>query len=80
LGYGAAHVPSTLLTMKFGARWWYGTMTISWGIVATAAAAIKNRNGLIVQRLLLGVAEAGGWFGYVCEAHRGRGGGGFGFG
>jgi hypothetical protein len=60
LGYGAAHVPSTLLTMKFGARWWYGTMVIAWGIVATSAAAIKDRNGLIVQRFLLGVTEAGG--------------------
>jgi NAD/NADP transhydrogenase alpha subunit len=59
LGYGVAHVPSTCVTMQLGARWWYGCMTISWGIVATAAAAIKDRTGLVVQRFLLGVAEAG---------------------
>lgn len=34
-------------------------MTIAWGIVATAAAAIRNRTGLVVQRFFLGVAEAG---------------------
>jgi fucose permease len=59
LGYGVAHVPSTFLTMKLGARWWYGGMTVAWGIVATAAAAITNRTGLVVQRLFLGITEAG---------------------
>lgn len=52
-------MPSTCVTMQLGARWWYGCMTISWGIVATAAAAIKNRTGLVVQRFLLGITEAG---------------------
>lgn len=61
LGYGVAHVPSTCATMRLGARWWYGGMTIAWGIVATAAAAIKNRTGLVVQRFFLGVAEAGAY-------------------
>lgn len=59
LGYGVGHVPSTFATMRFGARWWYAGMTIAWGIVATCAAAITNRDGLIVQRLLLGLTEAG---------------------
>lgn len=60
LGYGVAHVPSTCVTMQLGARWWFGTMTIAWGIVATSAAAITNRTGLVLQRLLLGITEAGG--------------------
>jgi hypothetical protein len=45
--------------MKLGARWWYGGMTVAWGIVATAAAAINSRTGLVVQRLFLGITEAG---------------------
>jgi hypothetical protein len=59
LGYGVAHVPSTCATMQLGARWWFGTMTIAWGIVATSAAAIRSRTGLVLQRLLLGITEAG---------------------
>jgi hypothetical protein len=59
LGYGVAHVPSTFLTMQLGARWWYGGMTMSWGIVAACAAAIHNRAGLVAQRFFLGITEAG---------------------
>jgi hypothetical protein len=59
LGYGVAHVPSTFLTMQLGARWWYGGMTMSWGIVAACAAAITNRAGLVAQRFFLGITEAG---------------------
>lgn len=59
LGYGVAHVPSTCATMQLGARWWFGAMTIAWGIVATSAAAIRSRTGLVLQRLLLGITEAG---------------------
>eukprot|EP00878_Enallax_costatus_P014248 GHUV01014903.1.p1 GENE.GHUV01014903.1~~GHUV01014903.1.p1 ORF type:complete len:424 (+),score=46.11 GHUV01014903.1:395-1666(+) len=59
LGYGIAHLPSTFVTMRLGARWWYSTITVAWGIVATCGALITNRTGLCIQRLLLGVAEAG---------------------
>lgn len=59
LGYGVAHIPSTFLTMRLGARWWYSTMTLSWGIVATSAAAIQDRTGLVLQRFFLGITEAG---------------------
>lgn len=59
LGYGVAHVPSTFLTMRIGARWWYSSITIAWGIVALCAAAIQDRTGLCLQRFFLGVAEAG---------------------
>lgn len=60
LGYGLAHIPSAFMTMQLGARWWYGGMTIAWGIVGTCAAAIQTRAGLAVQRFFLGVTEAGG--------------------
>lgn len=59
LGYGVAHMPSTFATMRLGARWWYSSITVAWGIAATGAAAVRGRAGLCVQRFLLGVAEAG---------------------
>jgi hypothetical protein len=58
-GYGVAHVPSTFVTMRCGARWWYSSMTIGWGIVATSAALINSRKGLFLQRFFLGITEAG---------------------
>lgn len=59
LGYGIAHLPSTFLTMRLGARWWYSSITIAWGILATCGAFIVDRTSLCIQRFLLGVAEAG---------------------
>ncbi|WIA31173.1 hypothetical protein OEZ86_001180 [Tetradesmus obliquus] len=59
LGYGIGHVPSTFVTMRCGARWWYSSITIAWGVVATCAALIHNRTGLFLQRFFLGITEAG---------------------
>lgn len=59
LGYGIAHLPSTFVTMRLGARWWYSSLTVAWGIVATCGALITDRSGLCIQRFMLGVAEAG---------------------
>lgn len=71
LGYGLAHLPSTCVSMQLGSRWWFGGMTIAWGVVATSAAAIKDRTGLVVQRFFLGVAEAGGCEGQTVDKRRG---------
>uniref|UniRef100_A0A383W9P8 Major facilitator superfamily (MFS) profile domain-containing protein n=1 Tax=Tetradesmus obliquus TaxID=3088 RepID=A0A383W9P8_TETOB len=57
--YGIGHVPSTFVTMRCGARWWYSSITIAWGVVATCAALIHNRTGLFLQRFFLGITEAG---------------------
>ncbi|KAI8465365.1 MAG: major facilitator superfamily domain-containing protein [Monoraphidium minutum] len=59
LGYGIAHLPSAFMTMRLGARWWYSSITIAWGIVASCAAAIRSTAGLCAQRFFLGIAEAG---------------------
>jgi hypothetical protein len=45
--------------MRCGARWWYSSITIAWGVVATCAALIHNRTGLFLQRFFLGITEAG---------------------
>ncbi|KAF8068182.1 abaQ [Scenedesmus sp. PABB004] len=59
LGYGVAHVPSAFMTMRYGARWWYSSITVAWGVVATCGAVIRSRAGLCLQRFFLGVTEAG---------------------
>lgn len=58
--------------MRLGARWWYSTMTLSWGIVATSAAAIQDRTGLVLQRFFLGITEAGAACRWLYVGVRGR--------
>ncbi|WIA31251.1 hypothetical protein OEZ86_001249 [Tetradesmus obliquus] len=60
LGYGVAMVPSTYLTMLYGAKW-YAAITVAWGVVAACCAFVTSRAGFFATRLLLGLAEAGAW-------------------
>eukprot|EP00775_Hariotina_reticulata_P006565 gene6565-6793_t len=58
LSYGLGMVPSTFMTMKYGAVW-FGFITISKGTISACSALMVNRVGLFVLRFLLGLAEAG---------------------
>jgi MFS family permease len=60
LGYGACILPSTFMTIKYGARRWVGCMTIITGAIGMCHALISDRQGFYVLRMLLGAAEAGG--------------------
>jgi len=59
IGYFVFEVPSNLAMARFGARKWLARIAITWGIVATATAAVQGPGSLYVMRILLGVAEAG---------------------
>ncbi|WP_329577605.1 MFS transporter [Streptomyces sp. NBC_01361] len=59
VGYFICEVPSNLAMARFGARKWLARIAITWGIVATATAAVQGPTSLYVMRILLGVAEAG---------------------
>ena len=59
IGYFVFEVPSNLALARFGARKWLARIAITWGIVATATAAVQGPGSLYVMRILLGVAEAG---------------------
>ncbi|KAH8725364.1 major facilitator superfamily domain-containing protein [Phaeosphaeriaceae sp. PMI808] len=50
---------STAIGRRVGPKYWIACMTIAWGSVCMAHAAIKNRGTLIALRLLLGAFEAG---------------------
>lgn len=53
-------VPSNVILKKFKRPSTYiGILVVSWGIVMTFTGIVKNFAGLMVCRVLLGVAEAG---------------------
>jgi hypothetical protein len=56
-GFGVAMLPSTFMTMRFGARLWMGSMAIVWGIISTCHALIRSRTGK-AQECLLPQAQA----------------------
>uniref|UniRef100_A0A383VZ56 Major facilitator superfamily (MFS) profile domain-containing protein n=1 Tax=Tetradesmus obliquus TaxID=3088 RepID=A0A383VZ56_TETOB len=59
IGYGGCMLPSTFMTMRYGARAWYSAITVAWGVVATCNAFIRNASQLYALRVLLGALEAG---------------------
>jgi MFS family permease len=68
VGYCLFEVPSNIALHRFGARRWIARIMFTWGIVSASAAfiaplsaatGIPTRWVFFLQRLLLGVAEAG---------------------
>lgn len=59
-----------LMLVKFGAPTWLSFIIISWGMVATAFASLRNVFQFYALRLLLGVTESGTfpgmWFHMSC--------------
>src|SRR5262249_12933191 len=48
-----------LILARVGARHWIARIMISWGLVATAMALVRDEPSFYILRFLLGVAEAG---------------------
>ena len=42
-----------------GAKTWLPVLTMAWGVIAAAQAAVKEEKALIALRFFLGAAEAG---------------------
>ena len=59
LAYFVFEVPSNLILERVGARRWIARIMATWGIVSGAAAFVGGEYGFYVQRVLLGIAEAG---------------------
>ncbi|CAL5226986.1 g9873 [Coccomyxa viridis] len=59
VGYCVSQIPSNQLLRIFGSSTWLTTLIISWGIVSGFGALISSPTGYIVQRLILGIVEAG---------------------
>lgn len=59
IGYFVFEIPSNMAMARFGARRWLARIAVSWGVVATATAAVQGPGSLYAMRILLGIAEAG---------------------
>eukprot|EP00878_Enallax_costatus_P032050 GHUV01035143.1.p1 GENE.GHUV01035143.1~~GHUV01035143.1.p1 ORF type:complete len:433 (+),score=47.34 GHUV01035143.1:803-2101(+) len=59
-GFAVGILPSTFMSMRYGARWWLGFITIAWGIISSCHALISNKTSFCVLRLFLGLAESAG--------------------
>src|ERR1700739_3375932 len=59
IGYFLVEIHSNLILERVGARTWIARIMISWGVVATAMAAVRGAHSFYLLRFLLGLAEAG---------------------
>ncbi|MFT4269285.1 MAG: MFS transporter [Xenophilus sp.] len=65
LGYFVAELPSNLMLNKVGARIWLARIMLTWGIVASLTGFVSSTTGFYINRILLGIAEAGFYPGVV---------------
>ena len=59
LGYALFEVPSNLILVRVGARFWIARIMITWGILSVLMMFVQGPTSFYVLRFLLGVAEAG---------------------
>ena len=58
-GYALFEVPSNLILVRVGARFWIARIMITWGVLSIAMLFVQGPISFYVLRFLLGVAEAG---------------------
>ena len=59
VGYFLFEVPSNLILVRVGARFWIARIMITWGILSALMMFVQGPTSFYVLRFLLGVAEAG---------------------
>jgi ACS family tartrate transporter-like MFS transporter len=59
LGYFVFEVPSNLILVRVGPRFWISRIMITWGLVSSAMMFVRDAPTFYALRFLLGVAEAG---------------------
>ena len=57
--YIAFEIPSNLLIKRVGAGIWIPGLVTMWGIVATLQGLVQSKYGLYINRIFLGLTEAG---------------------
>ena len=58
-GYALFEVPSNLILVRVGARFWIARIMITWGMLSVLMMFVQGPTSFYVLRFLLGVAEAG---------------------
>ncbi|KAI9036118.1 uncharacterized protein KD926_002259 [Aspergillus affinis] len=59
LGIIVLEIPSNILLQRIGPEKWMPAQVLAFGIIAIFQVFLKNRNGFLVIRAILGLAEAG---------------------
>lgn len=59
LGYFLFEVPSNLILVRVGARFWIARIMVVWGALSAAMMFVQDEHSFYVLRFLLGAAEAG---------------------
>lgn len=59
LGYVLFEIPSNLVMIRVGARFWIGRIMVTWGVTSAAMMFVSSPALFYVLRFLLGAAEAG---------------------
>lgn len=54
--YAGLQIPAQLLAVRLGGPRILGLLAVSWGLIASAMALVRNESGLLAQRILLGAA------------------------
>ena len=79
LGYALFEIPSNMMAVRFGPRWWLARIMVTWGLLSAAMMFVQTPLQFYVMRFLLGVAEAGFYPGVIYyfaswfpACHRGR--------
>ena len=64
-GYALLEVPANLALERLGARRWLTIIAVTWGVLATGLAFVRNEYEFYALRFALGAAEAGFFPGVV---------------
>jgi MFS family permease len=59
VGYVLFEVPSNIVMLKVGARFWITRIMVTWGIISACTMFVNTPTQFYVLRFLLGMAEAG---------------------
>jgi MFS family permease len=59
LGIVVLEIPFNLILQRLGPRKWIATQVLVFGLIATLQVLVKDRNGFLIVRSVLGLAEAG---------------------
>jgi MFS family permease len=59
LGTVVLEIPFNLILQRLGPRKWIATQVLIFGLIATLQVLVRDRNGFLVVRSMLGLAEAG---------------------
>lgn len=65
LSYALCQIPSSLMLQRFRVRLWIVVIAVAWGLASVGMAFVTGPKSFIALRLLLGIAEAGFFPGFI---------------